>query len=392
MVYGLAGEFKKLFGTDAGWFFFAPGRVNIIGEHIDYSGGLVLPCAINMGTYAAIKKSSTDEIVFASKNADNIVKTSLSRLTPIASDGWANYPKMVTECLQKTGFCLTGFDMYFSGDLPNGAGLSSSASLCAVTAFSLSVLFGLPLTHRELASICQKAENLCGVNCGLMDPFAALAGKKNHAVLLNCGTGEHTQVPLNLGDYRIVIANTNKQRSLQGSEYNKRRTECEAALHDLKKVCDVNNLCDLSPKEFLEHRAAVKDETARKRAEHAVMENERVKSACEFASKGSWSEFAALMGESHESLRDLYDVSCKELDSLVKHANDFGKMANPLYGARMTGAGFGGCTINIVHSEDVDAFKKYVGLKYTNDTELRADFYEAVPEDGARKINFRRAR
>ena len=386
MSDGLLKGFIELYGYSADWCFFAPGRVNIIGEHIDYNGGLVMPCALGMGTYVAIKKRNDDKIRLASKNAEVFVETTLRELTPNPAHHWANYPKAVVLCLLKMGFNLKGFDMYFSGDLPSGAGLSSSASLCAVVAFSLRIMYGLPISREEAAHICQNAEAINGVNCGLMDPFASLLCKSGYALLLNCTTGEYSQVPLALGEYRLVIANTNKPRSLLGSEYNNRRSECEAALKDLKKALDIKNLCDLSPEDFFAHRHVIMDDISKKRAEHAVLENARVKMACEFAAKGNWKEFASLMRKSHESLRDLYEVSCRELDSLVKHAYDFGETANPIYGARMTGAGFGGCTVNIVHKEDLEAFKKYVGSRYTEDTALAADFYEAVPDDGARRL------
>ena len=377
--------FLEVYEKEAERFFFAPGRVNIIGEHVDYNGGLVMPCALNMGSYVAATKRPDKKIRLASMTYKPFVETILDDLDLDDDHGWANYPKAVAMCLVEDGHMLSGFDMYFAGDLPRGAGLSSSASLCMAVAYSLSSMFGLGLSSEELAKTCQKAENKNGVNCGIMDPFASAACKKGHAILLNCASLLYSQVPLDIGDWKIVIANTNKQRGLQDSKYNERRAECELALRDLKKIVQISELCDLTPDEFLAHKDIISCEIAKRRAEHVIFENNRAKKAAEFAKQGQWSEFSRLLYETHVSLRDLYEVSCDELDSLVKHAYAFdGK--NPIYGARMTGAGFGGCTVNIVNKNDIPAFCKYVGDAYTKDTEKEASFYEAEPGDGAREI------
>ena len=377
--------FLEAYGKNADFCYFARGRVNIIGEHVDYNGGLVMPCALDMGSYAAASKRDDNKIRLLSMTYKPIVETELDELDYDETHGWANYPKAVVQCLMEDKHVLSGFDMYFAGDLPRGAGLSSSASLCMTVAYGLNGMFGLGLSNTWLARICQKAESKNGVNCGIMDPFASAACKKGHAILLDCAKLEYAQVPLELGDWKIVIVNTNKQRGLQESKYNERRAECESALSDLQKVVQVSELCDLSPDEFMAHIDAVSDEVARRRAKHAVFENDRTKKAAEFAKQGKWDEFSKLLYESHVSLRDLYDVSCEELDSLVKHAYAF-KGRHPIYGARMTGAGFGGCTVNIVNKNDIPEFCKYVGDLYTKDTGNEASFYEAEPGDGARDI------
>ena len=252
-------------------------------------------------------------------------------------------------------------------------------------AYSLNCMYGLGLSSESLAKICQGAENKNGVNCGIMDPFASAACKKEHAILLNCANLEYSQVPLDIGDWKIVIANTNKQRGLLDSKYNERRAECELALKDLKKVVQINVLCDLTPDEFTEHQGVISCDVARRRAQHAIFENDRAKKAAEFAKQKRWSEFSKLLAETHASLRDLYEVSSDELDSLVKHAYAFsGKF--PIYGARMTGGGFGGCTVNIVNKNDVPKFCEYIGGMYIKDCGNEASFYDAEPTDGAREI------
>ena len=377
--------FLDAYGINAERFFFAPGRVNIIGEHVDYNGGLVMPCALNLGSYVAAAKRNDCKIRLASLTYKPSVETNLDSMDIASAHGWANYPIAVALCFIDNGHKLSGFDMCFTGDLPRGAGLSSSASLCMAVSFAINSLYGFRLSSAELAKICQKAESKNGVNCGIMDPFASAACKKGHAILLNCASLEYSQVPLDLGDWKIVIANTNKQRGLQESKYNERRAECELALSDLKKVVKINELCDLSPDEFIAHKDAILNGVAKRRAKHAIHENDRAKRASEFAKLGQWSEFSKLMSESHASLKDLYEVSCDELNSLVKHAYAFdGKF--PIYGARMTGAGFGGCTVNIVNKKDIPDFCKYVGDLYTKDIGKEAGFYEAEPGEGAREI------
>ena len=381
--------FKKAFGgaSDELRFFFAPGRVNLIGEHIDYNGGLVFPCALDLGTYAAIRRRDDDVVRLASADFEPAVTVKIGDMPFDPAHGWANYPKGVVSCLDDLGKGLPhGFDLCILGDLPNGAGLSSSASVCMVVATALNAVFELGMNPVELAKLCQKAEFYNGVNCGIMDQFASVMGKKDCGILLNCNTLEYSHVPLNLGDYRIVIANTNKRRGLADSKYNERRAECEEALADLQKVCNVKALCDLTPEEFEKHEHAIRRQIPRMRAIHAVDENARVKSAAEAIQNGRWQEFAGALNGSHTSLSELYEVSCDELDALVDAAQEYNDEFNAVYGSRMTGAGFGGCTVNIVHKDHTEKFAEFVGKAYELETELKADFYVAVPGDGAREI------
>ncbi|MCL2217760.1 MAG: galactokinase, partial [Defluviitaleaceae bacterium] len=239
----------------------------------------------------------------------------------------------------------------------------------------------------ELAKLCQRAEFYNGVNCGIMDQFASAMGKRDHGILLDCNTLEYSHVPLNLGDFRIVITNTNKRRGLADSKYNERRAECEEALADLKKACDLTVLCDLTPEGFDKYETAICNEIPRKRAKHAVYENARTKAAAEAIQAGKWQEFAAALNSSHDSLRDLYEVSCDELDSLVNAAREYGShQPGAVLGSRMTGAGFGGCTVSVVHKDHTDKFATFVGEKYHHEAGLTADFYVAQPGDGAREV------
>ena len=409
-------------------FFYAPGRVNLIGEHIDYNGGYVFPCALTLGTYAAIAPRKDNTMRLVSANIEPPVSLSNDDLSFDPAHGWANNPKAVTKLLMDMGHKLRGYDLYVWGNLPHNAGLSSSASINVLVATALNTIFGLGLTPVEIALLCQRAENeYLGVNCGIMDQFASAMGRKNHAILLDCNTLEYKHVPLELGDYRLVLANTNKPRALVDSKYNERRAECEYALKLLQKYCDIKNLCDLSidtkfyencnlafgaeavkmgwrvyteaqlPPESRTTPTTTQEEIAYKRAYHAVTENDRVKSATEALSRGDLRSFAAAMNGSHFSLRDFYEVTGHELDSLVYAAHDFAAVEEldedgiPLpptimLGSRMTGAGFGGCTVSIVHKDSVDDFIREVGEGYTRLTGLTADFYVAETDDGAREV------
>ena len=362
--------------------FFSPGRVNLIGEHIDYNGGLVMPCALNLGTYGAIRKRGDNVIKLVSGNFDSHISFNLDELTHDAKHGWGNYPKSVVAEIVKAGHKIDGFEMYIIGSLPNGAGLSSSASLNTLVAMALNSIFELNIPPVERAIICRMAERFCGVNCGIMDPFACTMGKKDNAILLDCNTLEYSYAPLNLGDYRILIANTNYKRGLADSKYNERLAECEAALAELKTVCDIGALCDLSPREFEKHKNAISNETHRKRAEHAVYENFRTKEAARALKDGQLQELAPLMIASHISLRDLYEVVGDALDAMFEPSVEYGG----ILGTRMTGAGFGGCTVTIVHKDSADDFIKHVGDAYLKKTGTQASFYIAEVADGAREI------
>jgi len=384
--------FTKAFGAGsdkAVRIFFAPGRVNLIGEHIDYNGGLVLPCALDIGTYGAIRLRDDNTIRLVSGNFETSAVTSLDSLAHKKSHGWANYPKAVVTLLLEMGHPLSGFEMYIWGNLPSGAGLSSSASLNSMVAFALNEMFELNIDPIERIKLCQKAEVLNGVNCGIMDVFACTLGKKDHAILLDCNTLEYKYIPLNLGDYRILIGNTNRKRGLTDSKYNERVEECNQALADLQKVCSIKALCDLTPDAFDKHASAITDETNRRRAKHVVYENQRTKDAAKAMEDGKLEELFHLMIASHISLRDLYEVACWALDAMVQPAFLYG--ANPsdppiLLGTRMTGAGFGGCTVSLVHRQYIDDFIKHVGEEYRIKTGITADFYVAEPDDGVREI------
>jgi galactokinase len=363
--------------------FFAPGRVNLIGEHTDYNGGYVFPCALSLGTYGVIRKRDDNCINLAAAGFEPMVNITTDTLRYDPTHGWANYVKAVAHELTQMGYLLNGFDLYVCGNLPSGAGLSSSASVELMTGVALKTIFDLCIEPIEMVKLCQRAENnYIGVNCGIMDQFASGMGKKDHAILLDCNTLSYQYVPIVLGDYVIIIANTNCKRGLSDSKYNKRRAECEEALADLKKIKDVNALCLLDPSTFDKNEDKIKNPIARKRAAHAVYENARTLLAVDALSKGNLKSFGKLMNASHVSLRDLYEVTGPELDALAEAA--WG--SEWALGSRMTGAGFGGCTVNLVEAKKANGFIKNVSADYTARTGLEADFYIAETGDGAREI------
>jgi galactokinase len=375
-------EFLKIFGPgDAPLVCFAPGRVNLIGEHTDYNGGYVFPCALSLGTWAALRPRGDALCKFVSANQPEVVETPLNTLRKEPAHGWANYPKAVADQLLRRGHKLGGFDLYVRGDLPNSAGLSSSASLELATAVGLNRLFRCGITQPlALAELCQAAENqFVGVNCGILDQFAVAMGKKDMAVLLHCGTMASEYVPLALGGARLLITNTNKPRGLADSAYNQRRAECETALAALQTRLNIKTLGEVSPADFEANADAIPDAVCRKRAEHVVREDARVLAAVESLRRGDLPAFGRLMNASHASLRDLYEVTGPELDALAEAA---WKQPGVL-GSRMTGAGFGGCTVSIVEQGAVEAFMENVGAEYTRRTGLAAAFYVAETGDGA---------
>ena len=394
MQQDVISDFLKIFGHSNGnnfevLQFFSPGRVNIIGEHIDYNGGLVLPCAINLGTHAAARKRGDNIVKLASANfPGNSVEFSLKQLDFDAIHGWGNYPKGVIAQLAGAGYTFGGFEMYVNGNLPSGAGLSSSASITSLVALVVSHLFNLGIKPSARAKYCQMAEALSGVNCGIMDPFIITLGKAGNAMLLDCGNLEHEHIPLELGEYKIIIANTNMKRGLAASAYNTRRQECQEALSDIQAVTGVQHLCALSPEEFEAVAHLVSSNINRQRARHAVCENYRVKMAASLLRSGNVVAIGDLLKASHDSLRDLYEVSGLYLDAMVEAAYAYGTVAGTgaVAGARMTGAGFGGCTVNIVHGGHVDAFVDYVGAAYKSKTGNEATFYNVAVWEGAREI------
>ena len=379
-------KFQEVFGIPAEKQFFAPGRVNLIGEHTDYNGGNVFPCAIDKGTYGLVKKRDDRKFRMYSENfADlGIMEFTLDELTNEKKHDWANYPKGVIKMFLEAGQKIdSGFDILFSGNIPNGAGLSSSASIEMLTAIVLKDLFNLSIDPVEMAQLGKKTENLfIGVNSGIMDQFAVAMGKKDNAILLDCNTLKYDYVPVVLKDEVIVIANTNKRRGLADSKYNERRAECDEALAELQTKLPIKALGELSIEQFEANKDLIKSPIRQKRAKHAVYENQRTLKAQKELSAGNLTEFGKLMNQSHISLRDDYEVTGVELDTLAALAWE----QPGVVGSRMTGAGFGGCTVSIVKKDKVDDFIKNVGEAYKNKIGYAADFYIASVSDGAKKL------
>ena len=379
-------KFKEVFGKDAEQQFFAPGRVNLIGEHTDYNGGNVFPCAIDKGTYGLVSKRADRTFRMYSENfADlGVMEFTLDELVNDKKHDWANYPKGVIKMFVEEGFKIdSGFDFLVSGNIPNGAGLSSSASIEMLTGIVLKDLFHLSIDPIAMALLGKKVENLfIGVNSGIMDQFAVAMGKKDHAILLDCNTLKYDYVPVVLKDEVIVIANTNKRRGLADSKYNERRAECDEALAELQTELPIKALGELSIEEFEANKDLIKSPIRQKRAKHAVYENQRTLKAQKELSAGNLAEFGKLMNQSHISLRDDYEVTGVELDTLAALAWE----QPGVVGSRMTGAGFGGCTVSIVKKDKVDDFIKNVGEAYKNKIGYAADFYIAAVSEGARKL------
>lgn len=378
-------KFQELYGAEGDIrTYFAPGRVNLIGEHTDYNGGHVFPCALTIGTYAVARKRTDRKLRFFSVNFERlgIIESSLDDLVPSRSAGWTNYPKGVMWTFGKRGMEISnGVDILLYGNIPNGSGLSSSASVEVVTGVMLRDLFGFDsLTNIDLALIGQQSENeYNGVNCGIMDQFAVAMGKKDYAIFLDTSDLSYTYAPIKLDHARIVIASSNKKRGLGDSKYNERRAECEAALAELQKVVDIKSLGDLTEEAFEQYKDAIKDETRKKRAKHAVYENRRTIQAVAALEANDIAKFGQLMNASHVSLRDDYEVTGKELDTLVEEA---WKIPGVI-GSRMTGAGFGGCTVSIVENDVVEPFISKVGEAYKKAIGYAADFYVIDVGEGA---------
>lgn len=381
-------QFSKLFNTNHDVrTFFAPGRVNLIGEHTDYNGGHVFPCALTYGTYALAALRNDKNVQMYSMNFPDVGVISFSidePLTLTKEHDWANYPKgVIKEFIDKGVELKQGFDLLFYGNIPNGAGLSSSASIELATAVTIQALFETNFSHVELVKMSQHAENeFIGVSCGIMDQFAIGMGKENHAILLNCQSLEYQYSPIELKDASLVIANTNKRRTLADSKYNERRSECERALKELQKELSIQSLGDLTPEQFESNRHLISNEIDKKRAKHAVYENARTIEAVEKLQKGDLTSFGQLMCDSHTSLRDDYEVTGFELDTLVEEA----LKQDGVIGSRMTGAGFGGCTVSIVKNDKIEKFIEEVGKTYNEKTGLTADFYVANVGDGAKEL------
>ena len=380
-------KFKELFGDAEGVnVYFAPGRVNMIGEHTDYNGGHVFPCALSIGTYAAARKRNDSKLNFYSINFPEagVMEADINDIKPEDAAGWTNYPKGVIWAFAKRGMNLDcGMDFVIYGNIPNGSGLSSSASLEVLTGFTLRDLYGFDVSNTDLALIGQYSENnFNGMNCGIMDQFASANGKKDHAIFLNTADLSFEYAPLVLADAKIVVTNSNVKHSLVGSEYNVRRTECETALKELQEVIDIKTLGDLSEEEFEANKSAIKDEVRVKRAKHAVYENQRTIKAVEALKNNDIEAFGKLMNASHVSLRDDYAVSCDEIDVLVEEAWKI----DGVVGSRITGGGFGGCTVSIVKNEAVEEFQEKLGKAYKERVGKEAAFYIVDIGDGPCKL------
>ena len=379
--------FKKIYGDNEGVsVFFAPGRVNLIGEHTDYNAGHVFPCALTIGTYGAVRMRKDNKLRFYSMNFEEcgVIESSLEELTPSKEAGWTNYPKGVMWAFKERGMVMSyGLDMVIYGNIPNGSGLSSSASLEVLTGYMLKQLYTFDVTNVELAQIGQYSENnFNGMNCGIMDQFASAMGKKDNAIFLDTSDLSFEYAPIKLDGMKIVVTNSKVKHSLVDSAYNDRRSSCEKALAELQEVISINGLGELSIEEFEAHKDAVKDDDRRLKAKHAVYENQRTISAVKALREGDIEEFGRLMNQSHISLRDDYDVSCEEIDVLV----DAAWSVPGVIGSRITGGGFGGCTVSIVKDEAIDAFKDTLTKAYKDKCNLVPEFYVVSIGDGPSKM------
>lgn len=383
----LIATFKEKFG-DGGDIrsYFAPGRVNLIGEHTDYNGGHVFPCALTIGTYFIARQREDRVLRFYSTNFESlgIIESSLDNLVWSKEADWTNYPMGVMWAFGEKGYKITnGFDILLCGNIPNGSGLSSSASVEVGTGVLLRDMYGFDVSMIDIALIGQYSENNFNkVNCGIMDQFAIAMGKKDHAIFLDTADLSYEYAPIVLKDAKIVIACSNKKRGLGDSKYNERRAECEEALAELQTVVDIKSLGELDEAQFEQYRSAIKSEVRQRRAKHAVYENQRTIKAVEALKAGNIEEFGKLMIASHDSLRDDYEVTGKELDTLVASA----LKQDGVIGSRMTGAGFGGCTVSIVKNDNIDAFIENVGKEYKDTIGYAADFYVVEVGDGAGTI------
>ena len=383
----LKSNFAELFKKDSESVFFSPGRVNLIGEHTDYNGGNVFPCALTIGTYAVVAKRDDKKVLVHSLNFKDlgVIEFSLDNMVNEKAHDWANYPKGVIKTFENHGYNISsGFEIIFYGNIPNGSGLSSSASLEVLMGTILNESFNLNIDMVDIVKMCQEAENkFIGVNCGIMDQFAIGMGKEGCAILLDCNTLKYSYSKLNLEGYKIVIGNTNKKRGLADSKYNERRSECEDALAKIQTVKKITALGELTEEEFEEVKDCIGDPIKTKRAKHAVYENQRTLKAVKALQENNLELFGQLMNASHVSLRDDYEVTGIELDTLVELA----WATEGVVGARMTGAGFGGCTVSIVKDECVDNFKENIRVKYKEKIGYEPDFYVVSTSNGTGKIS-----
>ena len=384
MKHKLHSEFKTIYGKPAQHAYFSPGRVNLIGEHIDYNGGLVMPCAITFGTYLLVSPNEENIFRFRSLNFEDIADIPVQGSYKKSGTGWYNYPLGVINYFLKDGYQLQGLDILFYGNIPIGSGLSSSASIEVVTAYMLNDLFNGKYSRLDLVKLSKDVENnFIGLNSGIMDQFAVAFGEKDKALVLNCDTLDYNIVNSNLGDYVLAIINTNKPRKLAESKYNERVLECQAALKALQHELDIQNLCDINADTFKQYQHLITDEIVLKRARHVVEENDRVKLAADALAGSDLAGFGKLMYASHHSLKNLYEVSGKELDTVVDYC-----LTDPnVAGARMTGAGFGGCAIALVKESSYADFSKAVSEYYTATIGYTPSVYSSLIGDGVGVFN-----
>jgi galactokinase len=379
----LSEEFLQRFNKIPTYTFFCPGRVNLIGEHIDYNGGKVMPFAISLGTFVAVAKNKENVFRFQCINFPETAELPVQSSYSKTGKEWFNYPLGVINEFIQNGNAIGGLDMLYYGNLPIGAGVSSSASIEVLTGFMLSRLFDIRISLKEIALLAKKVENeFIGLSCGIMDMFAVAMGQKNNAILLDCDTVEHAYIPFDAGEYVPVIINSKKQRSLAESKYNERYGECMEALRLLQQELPINNLCEASLSDFEKHKHLLANEVIEKRALHVISENERVREARDVLEAGNISRLGELLYASHASLQELYEVSGKELDTIVEFAKTF----PACIGARMTGAGFGGCAIALVKKDQVADFEQQLVTFYTNKIGYAPEVIASAIGDGVREV------
>jgi len=381
----LTSNFLKTFGKSKEDIqcYFGPGRVNLIGEHTDYNNGFVLPCALSFGTYLALRKTRDNVLRFHSSNFEFTAELPLQKEYIKSGSDWINYPMGVIRMFQLRGMETGGLEFYYSGNIPPAAGLSSSASIEMVTAFALNDLYGWGLNVMDLIHLSKKAENeFVGVNCGIMDQFAVGQGKKDSAIFLNCGTLSFQHVRALLPGYQLVIANTNKKRGLADSKYNERVAECARAVEYMKPATGKNSLGEYGMEDLGANAHLIKENTVLRRARHVISEDRRVLEAVKALFNGDLDQFGMLLVQSHQSLHYDYEVTGFELDSLVEAS----LQQEGVLGSRMTGAGFGGCTVSFVRTEMVKSFKSEVAKVYREKTGLNAEFYLPEIGDGVKRL------
>lgn len=383
-VQELKSAFESAYGKAAEAVYFAPGRVNLIGEHTDYNGGSVFPCALSFGTYLLMSKNDKKVMNFKSLNEPEVITLNFDQLTTPLNKSWVNYPLgVIAQFIKRDVEIDQGYDLLIWGNVPNGAGLSSSAALEVVTAFAFNDQLATKFNRTILAQIGQKSEHeFALVNCGIMDQFASANGAKDHAIHLNCDTLEFELVPVKLKGVKIIISNTHSPHKLDSGAYNQRVAECKKAVEQLNAVRPLRYLAELTEEEFKSIESAITDPIARKRARHVVGEVQRTSDAVKALKAGDITKFGKLMNASHVSLRDDYEVTGPELDCMAAEAWKI----QGVIGSRMTGGGFGGCTVSLVKDEAIDTFIKEVGAAYEAKIGIKPEFYIAEIGDGATRI------